>query len=154
MEPGLISGWVTRGIVGAGEAMFPENDYLAPDWRSTELVSRTFGYLDELPPAQRRLLLALFVVTELLGGWLAARPRRFSKLSVASREQAIRGWRASRHALLRMLGDSLKAVLTMPYASHPSVLVHLGEYRSCAHPGDGLPIPHVPDALVRQGAAE
>src|SRR5688572_24611162 len=118
--------------------MFPGNDLGVPDWRATELVNRTLEYIDELPPPQRRLLMSLFLVLELLGGLLTGRPRRFSRLAVAVREEAVRGWRASKLHLLRMLGDSLKAVLTMVYASHPAVMAYLGEYRSCEHPGDGV----------------
>jgi hypothetical protein len=113
--------------------MFPENDLGVPDWRATRLVERTLEYIDELPPAQGRLIRSLFVVLELLGGLLVWRLCRFSRLAVAVREDAVRGWRASKAHLLRLLGDSLKAVLTMVYASHPAVMAYLGEYRSCEH---------------------
>jgi hypothetical protein len=130
-QPGFFANRALDGIRAAAESMFPENDLGVPDWRATRLVDRTLEYIGELPPAQRRLIMALFVVLELIGGWLLFRPRRFSKLTVALREEAVRGWRASKVHLLRMLGDSLKAVLTMVYASHPSVMAYLGEYRSC-----------------------
>jgi hypothetical protein len=128
------------GLRAAAEAMFPENDLGAPDFRATRLVERTLEYMDELPKAQHRLLVYLFLVLELIGGLLAGRLSRFSKLPVQSREAAVRRWRASTVHLLRLLGDSLKATLTMSYASHPDVIAYLGEYRGCAHEEAEFPI--------------
>jgi hypothetical protein len=144
----LVLRLATRGIAGAAAAMFPENDHGAPDWQSTRMVERTLEWIEELPPKQGRLLLALFLVAELIGGVLAGRPRCFSRLALETRERAVRSWRASRWHLLRMLGDSLKASLTMMYASHPAVVGFLGEHRSCAHPADEPCIPVVPGALA------
>lgn len=128
------------GIAASSEATFPENDLRAPDSRSTEMVSRTLEYLDELPPPQRRLLLLLFVFVELASVLLLLRFRRFSRLPPRRRTQAISNWRRSRFLPFRVLGDSLKATTTMMYMSHPSVIAYVGEYRICERPLDRVKI--------------
>ncbi len=120
------------GIAACSEATFPENDFDAPDWKSTEMVQRTHEYLDELPPKSRRLLVLLFVAVELIA--LLFTLRRFSRLSVERRTEMVRGWRRSRRFLLRALGDSVKATTTMMYMSHPSVTAYIEEYRACDAP--------------------
>jgi hypothetical protein len=132
---------LTAGIAAASEATFPENDLGAPDWKSTEMVRRTFEYLDELPPPQQRLVKALFLFVELAAIVLAGRFRRFSKLPVKTRTGVIRRWRASRWLAFRVLGDAVKATTTMIYMSHPSVIRYIEEYRCCARPLDPLEIP-------------
>ena len=125
------------GIRGSAEVLFPENDLGAPDWRGTDLVARTFSYLGELPPPQRRLLVLLFMVVELVAPTLFfVGFGRFSRLSVERRTNAIRRWRGSRLYLLKVLGDALKAVMTMMYAAHPSVVRYMGMYAVCDHPND------------------
>jgi len=126
----VVDWLVLGGIRGASEGLFPENDFGAPDWRETELVRRTHEYMDELPPPQRRLLVLLFVVVEVLGALLVLSFGRFSKLAPGRRAEAVRRWRRSRFFLLRLLGDALKATTTMMYMSHPRVMEHIGEYRA------------------------
>lgn len=135
------------GIAATSEATFPENDLGAPDWKSTEMVSRTLEYLDDLPPRQRRLLVALFAFVELGSALLLLRFSRFSKLPVRRRTQAIAFWRRSRFLLLRVLGDSIKATTTMMYMSHPSASAYVGEYRVCDRPLDRVKLPVRPEAL-------
>ncbi len=139
------------GLAAIAEAMFPENDLGAPDWKGTETVPRTLRYIGELPPAQGRLLLLLFVFVELAAPFLLFRPHRFSRLSVEQRTLAIRRWRASRRLVLRLLGDAIKATMTMMYMSHSSVSAYIGEHKGCARPHDPLLVRHVPGALDRTG---
>jgi hypothetical protein len=120
---------VDDGIRGACEGLFPENDFGAPDFRTTDLARRTREWMDELPPPQRRLLVLLFFTVELLTPILLLVPARFSRLSPERRAEAVRRWRRSRFFFLRLLGDALKASTTMIYMSHPLVVAHIGEYR-------------------------
>ena len=135
-------------IAALSEATFPENDIDAPDWRSTKMVERTVEYLDELPPPQRRLLLALFLFIEYATPLLLLCFSRFSKLSAKRRTDSIRGWRRSSFFPFRVLGDSVKATTTMIYMSHPSVIAHIGEYRVCNWSSDPVKIDIREDALT------
>jgi hypothetical protein len=134
-------------IAALSEATFPENEISAPDWKSTCMVDRTVEYLGELPPAQRRLLLLLFLFVEYAALVLVFGFCRFSKLNPSRRTAVIRGWRRSRFFPLRMLGDAVKATTTMMYMSHPSVIEHIGEYRVCDWSSDPLKIAVRDDAL-------
>jgi hypothetical protein len=104
-----------------------------------------------LPPAQGRLVLALFLFVELAAPLIVPVPslRRFSRLSLERRTAALRRWRSGRWAPLRLVGDALKAALSMVYLSHPLVSAFLGEYKTCARPADGAAMRHDPQALVR-----
>lgn len=135
--------WQSRlidGIAAASEATFPENDFGAPDWKSTEMARRTLDYLAELPPAQRRLVSVLFTFVELGAVLLVWGFRRFSRIPPGRRTEVIRRWRRSRWFAFRVLGDALKATTTMIYMSHPSVITYIGEYRRCSRPEDALRI--------------
>ena len=136
-----------KGITATAEALFPENDYGAPDYRTTDLVGRLLGYLDELPVKQRRLLLSLFVFIELAAAVLIPGFRRFSRHSVPERERAVRHFRQSRFLVLRVIGDALKATMTLMYMSHPTVLAYVGAHSVCSRPEDPLQIRHAPGAL-------
>ena len=146
-EPGFWMRIATDGIAASSEAVFPENDLGAPDWKSTEMVARTLEYLDELPPRPRRLLVPLFVFVELAAAVLLLRFTRFSRLPVVRRTRAIRAWRRSPLLVVRVLGDSLKATTTMMFMSHPLVIEHLGEYRANERPLDRVKITARPEAL-------
>lgn len=135
------------GITAASEGLFPANDFGAPDFRDTEMVTRTLEYLQELPPPQRRLVSLLYVAVELLAPFLLLIPRRFSRMSATQRANAVRQWRLSRFFVLRILGDALKATTTMMYMSHPRVVAYIGEHRACEHPDDALHYPVRRDAL-------
>lgn len=143
---------VVDGMTAAAEATFPENDFGAPDYRSTELVPRLLDYIEELPPTQRRLLLFLFGFVELGSILLVLGFRRFSKLPPARRTEVIRGWRSSRFLPLRVLGDALKAATTMIYMSHPSVVAYIEEYRVCERSRDALAIEVRPRPAAMIGA--
>jgi hypothetical protein len=130
-DPGFFDRIMLAGLAATAEGLFPENDFGAPDWKTTELVSRSLDYIRELPPPQRRLLWLLFFAVELLAPFLLLTPQRFSKLSSRRRASAVRRWRRSSLFLLRVLGDALKASTTMMYMSHPSVVAHIDETRTC-----------------------
>ena len=55
-------------------------------------------------------------------------------------------WRRSRFYGLRVLGDSLKAVLTILYCSHPLVLRHIGIYKHCENAEDDYDMPTPPES--------
>lgn len=148
-SPGLWRRLLVDGVTATSEATFPENDLGAPDWRSTDMVGRTLEYLEELPPRQRRLVQALFVFVEVAAVVLLLRGRRFSRLPVELRTDAIRRWRASPRLVWRVLGDSLKATATMMYLSHPRAMEWVGEYRACDRPLDRVRLPVRPEALAR-----
>lgn len=147
-EPGFWMRLAMAGIAATSEATFPENDLGAPDWKSTAMVERTLEYFDELPPRQRRLLMLLFVFTELAAGLLSWRLSRFSRLPARHRTWAIHCFRRSELMLLRVLGDALKATATMMYMSHPLAIEWIGEYRVCDRPLDPVKIAVRPAALA------
>lgn len=136
-----------RGLAASAEALFPPSDTGAPDWQASELVARTASYVAILPPKQAHLLTVLFAVTEWLVPTLTGRPRRFSRLDVEARRAAVRRLRASRLLPLKLLGDSIKAVLTMTYMSHPLVLRYIGQASACSAPAADGPDVRL-DALV------
>jgi len=145
----LLRAPALAGVAAAAEAMFPEGVDGAPDWLSTRLVERTRAYLDELPPAPRRLLLMLYVTLEWGSPLTSGRVRRFSRLPVGEREALLRRWRVSRVRPLSIVADAVKAHLTMMYMSHADVLRHVGMYKTCVRPHDALVVPTRP-----RGAAE
>ncbi|MCC6901985.1 MAG: hypothetical protein IT377_23640 [Polyangiaceae bacterium] len=151
-DPGFWMRLAIAGITATSEATFPENDLGAPDFESTAMVARTLEYFDELPPRQRRLLVMLFVLTELCAGLLSFRLSRFSRLPVRHRTWAIHSFRRSDLLVLRVLGDALKATTTMMYMSHPLAIEWIGEYRVCDRPLDPVKIAVRPAAL--SGATE
>ena len=136
-------------ILAASEVMFPANELGAPDHHQAEMVSRTLAWMDELPSPQRKLVVLLFVAVELFAPLLGAGWGRFSRLSETRRGAAIRRWRTSRFYVVRIIGSSLKATLSMIYLSHPDVLVYLGMFKGCDHPSDPLSVNIETDALAR-----
>ena len=149
MKDGFWRRRALDGVAAVAEAMFPVNDLGAPDWKTAEVVPRTQLYVEALPPAQGRLVLALFVFVELAAPLLVPALGRFSRLSLERRTAALRRWRSSRWAPLRLVGDALKAAMSMVYLSHPLVSAFLGEYKTCARPADGAGMRHDSEALVR-----
>lgn len=139
------------GLRATVEALYPRNDFGAPDFETTDMVRRTLEYWAELPVRQRRQLMSLFVLVELGAPLLVRGFRRFSGLSVSRREQAVRDFRNSKLLPLRLLGDALKASTTVMYMSHPAVLAHIGMYGACERPKDPLPVTFRPDALEKMG---
>jgi hypothetical protein len=147
MASGFFERRALDGLGASAEALFPANDYGAPDYRSTELVGRMVAYLDELPRDKRRLLLTLFCVVEMGAPLLVPTFSRFSRLPVIRREDAVRRWRGSRFLPFRLIGDALKATTTLIYMSHPLALAHVGAYSTCERPLDPMLLPTRADAL-------
>jgi hypothetical protein len=116
------------GIEATAEALFPANDYGAPDYEGTDLVRRFLEYLADLPARQRLFIVALFVLVELGAPFAVPGFRRFSRLPVERREQAVRSFRKSPLLPVRIVGDALKATLTLLYMSHADVLAYIGAY--------------------------
>ncbi len=132
------------------EVLFPDNDLGAPTWRDTDLVARTFAWIDELPPPQQRLVLFMYVAVELAAPLLSPSLGRFSRISPERRLRIIRRWRASRVYLVRYIGDSLKSVATMIHLAHPTALEHIGMYKHCDHPEDSFEVRIELDAGPRE----
>jgi hypothetical protein len=152
----MVKGFFERraldGLEAVAEALYPQNDYGAPDFKATDLVRRTVEYMEILPRDKRRLLLALFALVELAAPLLVPGFSRFSRLSAPRREEAVRGFRRSRLLPLRLLGDALKATTTLMYMSHPLALSYVGAYSTCERPLDPMKLPFREGALtaVRQ----
>ena len=62
----LFRPYAESGLIATAEALFPENAYGAPDYKTTDLVHRMLEYWKLLPSPQRRLLVFLFALVELL----------------------------------------------------------------------------------------
>lgn len=152
MKPGRLERIAHRALDAAAEALFPPNTLGAPDHREADVAGRMRAYLDEVPASHRRLVVLLFVFVEWSPPWVALYPRRFSKLSIASRQRLIRRWRASPIYPLRMIGEALKGLGTMIYCSHPAVLKYMGVYTTSPRDWDPLSIEGRPGALVQLGS--
>lgn len=148
---GFLADRAADGLRATVEALYPANDYGAPDFRDADMVDRTFEYWRALPVRQRRLLMALFALVELAAPLLIPGLRRFSRIPIDRRERAVRDFRRSRFLPLRLLGDALKAATTVIYMSHPSVLKYIGMYSACERPMDPMPVTVRRDALARTG---
>ncbi len=138
---------VVAGITGAAEALYPSNDFGAPDWRDVDMVERTLIWIAALPPRPRGQIRLLFGAIELAAPLLAPGLRRFSRMSTARRVALIRRWRRSRLLPLKLLGDSLKASTSMIYLSHPAALAYIGLHKTTDNPHDPLRVEVRPDAL-------
>lgn len=144
---------VKDGLQAVAEVSFPKNDLGAPDYQESQVVERSLNYLRELPRRPRALLMLLFIFVELFAPLLLLfRPRRFSRLSGEVRTRALHRWSDSGFTLLNLLGDALKAVMTMMYLSHPDVMRYIREYRTCPQPADPLDVDVQPDSLARISA--
>ncbi len=136
------------GYAACAEAFFPENDYGAPDWRQTDMVTRAEEWWRALPPSSRGVMLTAFASVEL--GTPVLRPgfRRFSRLPPEDRRALVTRWRASSIVPLRFLGDALKSATTMIYLSHPLAMKYIGvKSTACEPPTTSTPYhprPHVP----------
>jgi hypothetical protein len=97
--------------------------------------------------------MALFALIELGSVLLISGFRRFSRLPVSRREQAVRDFRRSKLLPLRILGDALKASTTFIYMSHPDVLSHIGMVVACERPNDRLTVKADRGALGRMSGS-
>jgi hypothetical protein len=151
LRTGRLERAADRAIVAVAEALFPPNSLGAPDFRETELPARLHRYMEEVPEGYRRLITLLFVFVEWCPPLVALYPRRFSRLSLASRQNLVRRWRASPVYPLRIIGDALKGLMSMMYLSHPTAMRYLGMYTVSGRDWDPLVVDHKPDALVSIG---
>ena len=143
---------VMAGIAGVAEAVFPKNQLGIPDFETAEIVARTVEYMDELPPAQRRLYVFFFAFIELAAPLLVPCLSRFSRLSAERRTRAIRAWRCSALLPFRLVGDAAKATMTMMYMSHDSVMAYLQAYKTCGRTSPDLEIEYRPEARQEMAA--
>lgn len=141
------------GLTAAAEASFPATATGAPDWQEARVVERSLLWLGDLPGQQRLLITLLYLGVELGSVLLLPGFRRFSRHSLEARVRAMQGWRKSRFYPIRLLGDGLKAALTMIYMSDAGVLRHIGYFAVCEHPEDDLQVTVRPEAL-RAAAAK
>jgi hypothetical protein len=153
VRTGRLDRIADRALVAAMEALFPPNTVGAPDHHQARVAERLRAYLEEVPASHRRLVTLLFVFVEWAPPWVALYPRRYSKLSLASRQRLIRRWRGSALYPLRMIGDAVKGLGTMIYCSHPDVLRYMGMYTVSPRDWDPLTVEARPDALVTLGRA-
>ncbi len=140
------------GVRAAAEVLFPENDFGAPDYRTTDLVERTLAYLGELPPEKGPIVGSLFVAVELGGGALGGKASRFSRLPLEERERLLHAWYERDGSVHAQLVEAMKGTLGMMYLSHPDVVRHMQSVKTCARPWDSFEIAVEPDALEARHA--
>lgn len=114
------------GFAACAEALFPENDYGAPDWRATDMVARGETWWLTMPPAARKMVIAMFAAIEVGAPLLKPGFRRFSRLPPEERRALVTRWRSSALMPLRFLGDAVKSSMTMIYLSHPLAMAYIG----------------------------
>jgi hypothetical protein len=141
------------GILATAEALYPVNDFGAPDYRSTDLALRMLAYLGELPPDKGRLVGALFVSIELGAGLLGGHMGRFSRLPLAERKRLLHAWYERDGSVYAQLVEALKGALGMIYLSHPDVVRHMQSVKTCDRPWDDFKIDVDVTALTTRHAS-
>ncbi|MBK7154437.1 MAG: hypothetical protein IPH72_22085 [Sandaracinaceae bacterium] len=143
---------MVSGIEGTAEVLYPENDFGAPDWRSTDMASRTLRYLEDLPPHRTQLVGALFVAADvMLPLSLGERPG-LKRVPLARRREAFERWYKEPFSPMGQFVGALKATLAMTYFGHPSVVRYIGQVTHCDRPSDPFRIDVDVDYLVRDRA--
>jgi hypothetical protein len=114
----------------AAEALFPPGGAMPISGAEAGIPRWVDHYFETLHPRQRRLIRLLFLFFEQatfffpapggLGGF-----RRFSALGPPQREAVLEAWATSPLFLRRLVFMALRAVLTMAYLGHPTILRHL-----------------------------
>lgn len=132
---------VADSVEAVAQAMFPENDFGAPDWRTAEMAPRTVNYIRMLPTRSRRLLILLYVAVELAAPLLLVWPGRFSRAPLKRRKHVLERWRRHWFPPYQLLQEALKAQQCMIFLSHPAVQAHIGVWKSCDHPFDRYQLP-------------
>lgn len=122
------------GFQAACEALYPDNDFGAPSWQTTDMVARAALLWDALPPQSRLMLEALYAVLELGGGALAPRLGRLSAMPIARRYDLFERIRKSRVWPLRFVAEAVKSSSTMVYMSHPDAERYVGVASLCLSP--------------------
>jgi hypothetical protein len=141
-------------IAAAASATFPRGGSVPPSGLDADVA----GHVDRFVGAQvgrsRWLMRLLFILVE--HGTLAFPPggsgrrRRFSALTPPQQVAYLEGWRTSGLFFRRLVFTSLRAILTMGYLAHPTVLRELGlspraiESPPCAADGLWPPISAAP----------
>ena len=114
----------------AAQATFPPGGAIPASGREAGIPAYTDRWLQALQPRMRLLIRLLFCLMEQATLFFPApRPRgfrRFSSLSLEQRATALESWRTSRLYPRRLVFESLRAILTMGFFSHPPVLRQLG----------------------------
>jgi hypothetical protein len=117
-------------LAAAAEATFPAGGGIAPSGLDADLPAYTDRFLCAAHPRMRFLMHLLFFLVEHATLFFPAPGRggmrRFSSLSAEQRTAVLEGWRRSRLFPRRLVFASLRAILTMGYFAHPSVLRELG----------------------------
>ena len=143
---------MVSGIEGTAEVLYPENDFGAPDWRSTDMASRTLRYLEDLPPHRTQLVGALFVAADvMLPLSLGERPG-LKRVPLARRREAFERWYKEPFSPMGQFVGALKATLAMTYFGHPSVMRHIGMVTHCDRPNDPYRVDVDVNYLVRDRA--
>ena len=134
LDPGIFPQLVADGVAAAAEVICPDNELGAPTWYETDIIERTLAYLESLPPQNGLMLKAMFFFAELSPTILSAQRSRLSRLDPDIRLDYLRSLRHSPFYYLRILGDAVKAVMTMMYLSHPDALAYVGHFKACQKP--------------------
>lgn len=146
---GIESALLQQALVGfaaCAEALYPENDYGAPDWRETEMVARAEEWWRTLPPSARMTVVGMFAAIEIGGPILKPGFRRLSRMAPEDRRALVGRWRASSLVPLRFIGDAVKSATAMIYLSHPRTMTYMGITRTACPTGPGhyFQATHVP----------
>ncbi|MBK6684266.1 MAG: hypothetical protein IPG45_07320 [Deltaproteobacteria bacterium] len=128
----------------AAEAAFPEGTS-GPSHRDAQVSERFWEWHDALPPGSARLIHLLLWTIDLFALVRTGRP--FTWLPPERRLQLLSALRASRFYPIRLVGESMKGLLTMTLLSSPAVMRHVGVYSVDAHPADPYQLPIKRDAL-------
>jgi len=131
-------------VTAAAETFFPPDDRLPLDGRAADLPGYVDRYLRVLPPRQRVLIRALFLLFEQATLLFPARGvgafKRFSSMNAHQRRLYVEGWASSRLVLRRKAFDALKAVLVLGYLGREENLRALGlepwSIEPVLHPAD------------------
>ena len=145
-------------LEAAAQATFPPGGAIPPSGSEAGITAFTDRWLQVLHGRMRLLVRLLFFLLEHATLFFPAPGprgfRRFSSLSLEQRAIALEGWRASRLFPRRLVFESLRAILTMGFFSHPPVLRQLGlaplDFETPVCEADLLypPIGRGPEAIV------
>lgn len=116
-------------VRGASEAMFPAGGEIPESGVEAGIPAYLDSYVATVPPRQRLLMHALFLLMEQATLVFPAPPprgwRRFSVLSAEQQRAVLEGWRTSSLAPRRLVFMALRSLLTMGYFACPSVMRRL-----------------------------
>jgi len=116
-------------ISATAEVMFPQRGAIPFSGRDADIPRYADRFLSAVEPGARwqiRALFALFEHATLIfsaPGWRGR--KRFSSLSFEQRELVLQGWSQSPHFARQLVFTALRAILTMGYLGHPTVMRHL-----------------------------